>query len=302
MSRHLDLGLTALAPVVWGSTYLVATEWLPQGYPITVAALRALPAGLLLLLAVRRLPGAAWLSRLFVLGALNIALFWTLLFVAAYRLPGGVAATLGSTQALLVVLLARTLLGTPIRLPAIVAALGGVVGVGLLLLTPTTGLDPVGVAAGLGAAASMAAGTVLSRRWQPPVPPLAFTAWQLTAGGVLLLPLAVLLEPALPELRVQHAAGLTYLSLIGAALTYFLWFRGISRLEPTSASLLAMLSPVTAVVLGWGVLNQALSPIQTLGAAVVLLSVWFGQRASRRLPSATGPAGITWRMGRRRSA
>ena len=54
--RHLDIALTAIAPLVWGSTYFVTTEFLPSGYPVTMAALRALPAGLLLLVLAPRLP------------------------------------------------------------------------------------------------------------------------------------------------------------------------------------------------------------------------------------------------------
>ena len=93
MARTTDILLTALAPAVWGSTYLVTTEALPDGYPVTLAALRALPAGLLLLAITRCVPPRAWLGRAFALGSFNFALFWVLLFVAAYRLPGGVAAT-----------------------------------------------------------------------------------------------------------------------------------------------------------------------------------------------------------------
>ncbi|SNT07523.1 probable blue pigment (indigoidine) exporter [Antarctobacter heliothermus] len=208
MTRTTDIFLTALAPAIWGSTYLVTTEALPPDHPVTLAMLRALPAGLLLLALTRRLPPRAWLGRTFALGALNFALFWTLLFVAAYRLPGGVAATLGSLQAMMVIGMARGWLGTPVRAGAVAAAACGIAGVALLLLGPEARLDPLGIAAGLGGAASMAAGTVLTRKWQPPVPPLSFTAWQLTAGGLILVPLALLLEPPLPTLSAQNLAGL----------------------------------------------------------------------------------------------
>lgn len=281
MSRTTDILITALAPAVWGSTYLVTTEALPAGYPVTLAALRALPAGLLLLALTRCLPPRIWLGRVFLLGSFNFALFWVLLFVAAYRLPGGVAATLGSLQAMMVILMARGWLGTPIRAGAVAAAAMGILGVAFLVIGPEAALDPIGVAAGLGGAASMAAGTVLSRKWQPPVSALSFTAWQLTAGGLILLPLALVTEPPLPPLSVTNLAGLIWLSLIGAAATYALWFRGIARIEPGAVSMLGMMSPVTAVVLGWVVLGQTLSPLQALGAVVVLTSVWAGQRANR---------------------
>ncbi|HEX6958655.1 MAG TPA: EamA family transporter [Ferrovibrio sp.] len=279
MTRGSDLLLTAIAPVVWGSTYIVTTELLPQGYPLSVAALRALPAGLLLLLFVRRLPHGIWWLRSVLLGGLNIALFLTMLFVSAYRLPGGVAATVISVQPLIVILLARLLLGSPVRLLAILAGMAGVGGVALLVLTPNAALDAIGVAAAITGAISMAAGTVLARRWQPPVSPLAFTAWQLTAGGILLLPVAFWLEPPLPAPSIANIAGFLYLGLIGAALTYALWFRGIARLEPTAVSPLALLSPVTAVLLGWSIAGENLSGLQIAGIAIVIGSVWLSQRA-----------------------
>ncbi|PNM92206.1 EamA family transporter [Achromobacter xylosoxidans] len=282
MSRSTDLLLTATAPAIWGSTYVVTTLMLPQGYPLTVAMLRALPAGLLLLLAVRQIPHGIWWLRSAILGALNFSIFWTLLFVAAYRLPGGVAATLGAIQPLIVILLARALLGTPVRGLAVLAALAGIGGVALLVLGPKAALDPVGVAAGLASAASMALGTVLSRRWQPPVSALAFTSWQLTAGGALLLPVALLAEPALPPVTTLNVLGIAYLGLIGAALTYVIWFRGLARLEPAVVSSLGFLSPVSAVLLGWALLDQRLSAAQMAGMVIVVGSVWLSQRVQRR--------------------
>lgn len=279
--QHTDLLLTATAPVVWGSTYVVTTEMLPAGFPLTVGTLRALPAGLLLLLIVRRLPPQAWLGRIFILGGLNFTLFWAALFVAAYRLPGGVAATLGATQPLFVLLLARIALGSRIKPAAVFAALSGIVGIGFLILGPQARFDPHGVSAAILGALCMGAGTVLTRKWQPPVRPLVFTAWQLTAGGLLLLPVALLLEPGFPLPSTLNLAGLMWLGLVGAAFTYFLWFRGISRLGPATVTAFGFLSPLTAVLLGWIWLGQALTPLQALGAAIVLFSVWLGQKAGQ---------------------
>jgi len=280
MPRSTDILLTALAPAIWGSTYLVTTEFLPAGYPVTVAMLRALPAGLLLLLLVRQLPAGGWWGKVFVLGALNFSVFWTLLFVAAYRLPGGVAATVGAIQPLVVIFLARAVLGSTIHALSVLAALAGVAGVALLVLTPAAALDPVGITAGITGAVSMAASTVLSRKWQPSVPLLTFTAWQLTAGG-LLLPLALWIEPPLSALTTENVLGLAYLGLFGAAVTYVLWFRGLSRIEPSAVSTLGLLSPFTAVILGWIVLDQSLTEAQLIGALTVLASVWLSQLAGR---------------------
>ncbi len=87
--RTPDLLFTAIAPAIWGSTYIVTTQYLPNFSPMTVAMLRALPAGLLLVMIVRQIPTGIWWMRIFILGALNISLFWSLLFISVYRLPGG---------------------------------------------------------------------------------------------------------------------------------------------------------------------------------------------------------------------
>ncbi|MER8773171.1 EamA family transporter [Mesorhizobium sp. M0220] len=280
-TRRFDLLLTAIAPAIWGSTYIVTTQFLPNFSPMTVAMLRALPAGLLLLAIVRQLPTGIWWLRSFVLGALNISIFLSMLFVAAYRLPGGVAATVLSVQPLIVIFLAAALLASAVRPLAIVAALVGIAGVALLVLTPNATLDAVGVAAGLAGAASMAFGSVLARKWQPPVSLLTFTAWQLTAGGLLLVPVALLFEPSIPLPTGTNLLGLAWLGLIGAALTYVLWFRGIARLESAVVSSLLFLSPVTAVLLGWVFLDQTLTLPQIAGVVFVIGSIWLAQRPNR---------------------
>jgi len=282
MTRFADIALTAAAPLIWGSTYIVTTQMLPNLDPLTIAVLRALPAGLLLLLIVRDLPQGRWIGRMLVLGALNFALFWSLLFVAAYRLPGGVAAIMGALQPFIVIFAARVLLGTPIRALSVIAVTIGICGVALLILSPAARLDMVGVAAGLLGSASMALGTVLSRKWKPPVSTLTFTAWQLTAGGLLLLPFLPLASTDWGTITPTNLMGLAYLGLIGAALTYLIWIRGIARLHPSAVSLLGFLSPFSATVLGWWILNETLSLPQALGMIIVLASILLGQYALRK--------------------
>lgn len=268
-----DVMLTAVAPVIWGSTYIVATQVLPPDRPFTAAMLRCLPAGLLLTAFARRLPRKGSWARLALLSALNIGFFQALLFVAAYRLPGGLAAVVGAVQPLLVMALAWALDGRRPASVTLVAGVLAVLGMAALLLSPSAVWDPVGVAAALAGATCMACGTFLSRRWKPDVPVLAFTGWQLLAGGLMLLPLACLAERPLPALGLAQWMGYAYLSLAGALLAYTLWFRGIARLSPVAVSSLGLLSPLTAVVLGWALLGESMRGLSLVGLVTVLGSI-----------------------------
>ncbi|NRQ40350.1 EamA family transporter [Nonomuraea sp. NN258] len=286
-NRYAFVLLTAVAPALWGTTYLVTTELLPPGRPLLAGLIRALPAGLILIALTRRLPSGSWWWRSLVLGALNIGVFFALLFVAAYRLPGGVAATVGAIQPLLVALLSAGVLGERLSPRTLVAAVAGVAGVSLLVLQADARLDAAGVAAALGGAVVMAAGVVLSKRWTSPAPLLAVTGWQLVAGGLVLLPVALLVEgPPPATFTASNLAGYAYLTVIGSALAYALWFRGIRALNATSVTFLGLLSPVVATGLGWAVLGQELTVAQGAGALVVLAALVTAQLKPAAQPKA----------------
>ena len=234
VSRWYDPWLTALAPLIWGSTYLVTTEFLPPDVPLLSAALRTLPVGILMLFWLRQLPAYGWWGKIFLLGFLNIAVFQALLFVAAYRLPGGVAATVGAIQPLVVVILSWAVLAGRPSLLSWIAAIAGFFGVALLVLGPAAQLDAIGVIAAAGGALAMALGTLLTKRWQPPVNALVLTSWQLTVGGIFLLPLAFSVENLPQSITLTHVAAYLWLGVIGTGLTYVFWLRGVMRMSASA--------------------------------------------------------------------
>ncbi|HEX7307271.1 EamA family transporter [Lentzea sp.] len=279
-----DSAITALAPMIWGSTYLVTTQLLPPDRPLLAAVVRALPAGLVLLLFGRILPSGVWWWRALVLGTLNIGAFFFLLFVSAYHLPGGVAALVGSVQPVIVLVLAAVVLGDRIKLPHVLACLAAVVGVGLLVLKATARLDLVGVFAALGAAVCMASGIVLTKRWQRPVNVLLFTGWQLTAGGLVLLPALFLLEGLPSTITGTNALGFGYLIVLGSLFGYSVWFRGTDRVPAIGLSFLGFCSPIVATVLGFVFLGQTLSFLQFVGALVLIGAIVLVQLTPTRTP------------------
>lgn len=263
--------LTAVAPCVWGTTYIVTSELLPPDRPLLAAVLRSLPAGVLLVVLVRRLPAGSWWWRASVLGVLNIGVFFALLFIAAYRLPGGVAATIGAVQPLLVAVLASRWIGEKLTLTKLTAGMTGLVGVALLVLQAQARLDFIGVIAALGGAVAMASGIVLTKKWGRPDTLLATTSWQLVAGGLFLTPIALLVEgPPPATLTLPNIAGYLFLGIIGTALAYTLWFRGVHLLPASTTAILGLLSPLVATLAGWALLDQILTPGQIIGATIIL--------------------------------
>lgn len=292
------LGLTALtatAPVSWGTTYLVTTEFLPPGYPLVSGVIRALPAGLILLAITRRLPQGEWLWRSLLLGTLNIGALFALLFVAAYRLPGGIAATLTAVLPLFVAAAAFLLLGERPTRWRLGWALVGLVGVGLIVLRGRLSFDLLGVMAGIAAAGVMAGGIVLTKRWGRPEGAGAATiaGWQLTAGGLVLVPLALAFEGLPPALDLRAIGGYAWLSGVGALFSFVIWFHGIGRLPVGAVAFLALLSPAVAALLGRLFLGESLTPWQGVGFVLALTAIAAAQltpdavRQLVRLPATT---------------
>ncbi|PKQ18064.1 MAG: EamA family transporter [Actinobacteria bacterium HGW-Actinobacteria-8] len=272
-NRPALIAATALGPIAWGTTYANTTEFLPANAPMLTALLRALPAGLILLAITRTLPRGSWWWKASLLGVLNVGAFFPLLFIGAYRLPGGVAATVGAIQPLIVIALAHGLLGERATGIKIGAGLAGVVGVALLVLTPAAKLDALGLIASLVGAALMAAGVTLTKAWALAIPPLTLTGWQLTAGGIFLLPIAAI--EGLPDapFTMTNVAGYVWLGVVGTVVAYSLWFRGIGRLPASVVTFLSLLAAVTAAIIGWVFLGESLSPLQVVGAALALGAV-----------------------------
>jgi probable blue pigment (indigoidine) exporter len=260
--------------MLWGTTYYTSTTFLIGDHPLLTANLRALPAGLILLCIGRRLPRGAWWWKSAVLGVLNIGVFFAFLFVAADRLPGGVAAVVGGIQPLLIAVLGSRVLSECLGGRVIAAGAGALVGVALIVLRSHAGLDPIGIAAAVLGAVSMAIGVVLTKKWSDGQPPIVTTSWQLIAGGVFLAAVTIILEPLpVKAPSLSNIAGYAYLTLVGTALAYLLWFRGIKLLPTRIPAFLGLLSPIVALAIGGIAARETLTWVQVAGVALVFLSV-----------------------------
>ncbi|WP_341952481.1 EamA family transporter [Salinibacterium sp. TMP30] len=221
MRQLRDTLLTGLAPLTWGTTYIVTTELLPAGHPLFASLVRALPAGLIALAIARQLPSGACWWKSAVLGVLNIGAFFPLLFIAAYHLAG---------------------------------------------------------------TSSMALGVVLAKRWgkPPQVSAVGYAGWLLTAGGLFLLPIALLAEGIPSAIGGPALLGYAWLGIVGGLVAYTLWFRGIRILPIGSVAVLGLVSPLAAAALGAIVLGQTFGAVQSVGFVLAMTAIVGGQITAGR--------------------
>lgn len=278
------VALTAVAPVAWGTNYFVTHEFLPADRPLYGAALRALPAGLVLLALCRQLPRGAWWWRSAVLGLLNMSVFFVLVYAASQLLPTSVASTVMAVAPLTMMLIAWPLVSERPRPAHLAGAAIGLGGVCLMLLSGVGTVSVPGILASAAAMLVSSFGYILAKRWNAGADVLASTAWQLTAGGLFLLPVAAAVEGRPPALSGRTLLAFGFVTLIATALAFVAWFAGLRHLPTGTVGLIGLLNPVTGVLLGTVVAKEVLTLQQLGGLVLVLAGVVLGRprRAGRR--------------------
>lgn len=270
--------VTAIAPVAWGATYFVTRHFLPADAPLWGGALRALPAGLALLaIRPKRPQGSLWWKSL-ILGSLNVSAFFVLVYVAAQRLPTGIASTVMATSSFMIILFAWLLLSERPRLNALIGVMMGFAGVCLMVLSGAQAIDPVGLLASVTAMAISSIGYILAKKWTDQVDVLAATAWQLIGGGLVLLPFALFIEGNPPALSGRALLGFGYVSIVATAVAFAAWFTGLRHLRAGTVGLIGLLNPVTGVLLGHFLAGEDFGTRQGVGLGLVLIGVVVGRR------------------------
>lgn len=274
--------------ILWGGTFFFAEVALQEVRPLILVFARVGLAALALLLVVyasgQRMPAslALW-SAFFVMGALNNLIPFSLIFWGQTRITGGLAAILNATTPLFTVVLAHVLTRdekmTPNRCAGVLLGVFGVI----LMIGPEVlrelGLHLVAQIAVLGAALSYALAGIFGRRFRD-VPPLVSAAGQVTATTLLMLPVVLLLYgslslpiPSLPIPSLPTWGAILGLALLSTALAYLIYFRILATAGATNLLLVTFLIPISAIILGVGLLGERLEPQHLGGMALIGLGL-----------------------------
>ncbi|WP_327267965.1 EamA family transporter [Streptomyces sp. NBC_01218] len=273
----------AVAPVAWGTTYYVTRHYLPAGYPLWGAALRALPAGCLLLSLARARPKGVWWWRSAVLGLLNTSAFFVLVYIAAQRLATSTASMVMALSPLVMTVTAWVLLAQRPRVAHLAGGVAGLSGVALMMWGGSGGSGAGGLIASVAAMLVSSLGYVLSQRWSSGAGVLATTAWQLCFGGGLLTAAAVAFEGAPPPLDPGALLAFGYVTVVATALAFLAWFAALRLLPAATVGLVGLLNPVTGVLLGTVLAAESLTGRQLAGMALILAAVLLGHPRTRPL-------------------
>lgn len=267
--------------LLWGGSYFfvgVAVTALP---PLTIVALRVGLAaialwGMIALWGVA-VPRSArvWIALLG-MGVLNNAIPFSLIVWGQTQIASGLASILNATTPLFTVLVAGALLADE-RI-TVNKAIGVVVGfAGTVVLIGPDALAGLGTnllaqLACLAAALSYAfAGTFGRRFRRMGVEPVVTAAGQVTASALILAPLSLWVEQpwTLAPPDAVHWAAIAGLAVLSTALAYVLYFRILASAGATNLLLVTFLVPVSAILLGWLVLGEALEARHFLGLVVI---------------------------------
>ena len=279
-----DLVLLAVA-LAWGSSYLAAKDVAAVTPVVVVLALRyAISAAALVpLAAVRGRPTATEVRIGAALGCTQAAVLTLETFGVAHTSATN-AGLIISLTVVLTPLLSNAWTRTWLPAPFFVAATLAVVGVGLLVSgqgfhAPTWGDGLMLAAAGVRAVHVTLIGELTRARR---VDTLILTAIQAVVGS------AILGAVALPQLA-DHAgelsagawARLAYLALICSVFAFVAQTWAVRRTSASRASLLMGTEPVWAVAIGVGIGGERLGALAAVGAALILVSTYAGQRIER---------------------
>lgn len=285
-NRSMDLttwGLLVLLGFIWGGSFFfgrVAVQHVP---PMTLVLFRVALAAIALHVAFGRLPGfyetlfSRW-RELLVMGLINNAIPFTLIFLGQTEIGSGLASILNATTPLWAVLVAQVVTtDEKITSAKLIGCALGLAGMVLLIGPGALGLAdrPLwAMLAVVGAAISYGFAASFGKRFKGVSPRITATG-QLTASSLIMLPLALIVDQpwALPMPPLNVIAAILALALVSTAFAYIIFFRILSVAGATSASLVTLLVPPAAILLGILFLGETLSLTESLGLGLIALGL-----------------------------
>jgi len=292
-SKGPSLVFAALC-LIWGSTWLgikIGLDFLP---PFTFAGLRFASATVVLFVLAKvlhaRIPSgrSSWYLMTF-LGIFQLTIPYGLVFWGEQYISSGLAAILFATLTFFVVIFAHFLTNeklTQVKAVGIVASFAGLIAIfwrDVAIQNFAIGTSFLGSIAVVGSTASAALANVVAKRYANKIDPPVNVLVQSAICSLALSALGLLTESSIPMHFTVLAIGtILYLGIVGSALAFVGLYWLLTRTTATNTSLLAFITPILALLLGWLVLGEVPDPSIGLGAVLILGGVYLTLKPSGR--------------------
>ena len=271
--------LAMLAPLLWGTTYAVVSSEFVGWSPFALSVWRALPAGLLLLLLKPTLPKISELPALLLIGFLNIALFFGLLFAAAMQIPSTLVGV--GMVALPVIGLAVMGIFHQVK-PSVIQLISALILISCSAYLFITSAVPISLSAVLlliGAMTALIGGSVVAKHVMKKIHWWKLLTWKLIFGGLILIPMAYWemswsgksFVAAIPANGEQWAA-MIWLTVGLTSLAYGAYIYTIPMISTNELSFFGTLNPILAMILGATLMGESFSRIQVVIMIVMVAS------------------------------
>jgi drug/metabolite transporter (DMT)-like permease len=292
----MNILLAMIPAFFWGTTYAMTQFTLPDWPPLLLGALRALPAGLILLAIKPSRPKKAQWPILIKLGAINIAVFFSLIFVMALTLPSAISG-IGMISVPVFAMLFHWVISK--KRPNPVQAFFGMMLVLLawMLFDPSSiTLNPIGLVAMLAAISCIIVGSTITKALGTQIHWWTILTWQLIIGGALLLVSAGVQAFFLPQqyfdaisqFSLINAAGIGWIVLLNTVLGYSMYVWLLQRMSVVDFTFGGIANPIAGIVCGLVLMSESYTPHQYLlmgGMILASIAPAFIQLLRRRIPN-----------------
>ncbi|MER2496105.1 DMT family transporter [Vibrio neptunius] len=278
----MNILLAMIPAFFWGTTYAVTQYSLTDWPPLLLGAIRALPAGLLLLMIKPSLPKKGDWQILFSLGLINIATFFGLIFVMALTLPSAISGV--GMVSVPVFAMVYNWVVNKTRPSSIQAVCGAaLVGLAWMLFSPNSiSLNPIGLGAMLAAIMCIVAGSSLTKSLGNRMHWWTVLTWQLILGGAILSVAAgfqAVVDPAqysnaLGNFSLSNGLGLLWVVGLNTALGYGMYVWLLQRMTVVDFTFGGIANPIAGIVAGLVLLGESFTPLQySLMSGMIVMSL-----------------------------
>ncbi len=277
----MKLFLAMIPAFLWGTTYAVTQETLANWPALLLGALRALPAGLLLIALKPSLPTKTQWRPIVIIGCINIGVFFSLIFLMALRLPSAVASVGMVSVPVFAMIIYWVVYKQKPSLLKLACGLGLVVFAWALFNPSSMTLDPIGMLAMLGAISCIVIGSLLTQALGKSMHWYGVVTWQLIIGGFGLSLAALvqyLIQPdafaVMTSVSVTNVVGLVWIIVLNTALAYALYVWLLQRMSVVDFTFAGVANPIAGVLFGWLLLGETFHIVQyALMAAMIVFSM-----------------------------